>query len=69
LLERFARRADGDRHPGHLDADNLEEFKPIFLNSQHPPLEIGGALIPIDTTGFAQIDYSGLFQKLSSIIA
>jgi len=69
LLERFTRRAErSDRHPGHLDARNLDEFKPIFLNNQHLPLEIGGALIPVDTTDFDQIDYPGLYQKLSTIM-
>jgi predicted kinase len=70
LLERFSQRAEeSDRHPGHLDAGNLDEFKPIFLNNQHPPLEISGALIQVDTTDFEQIDYPGLYQMLNSLMA
>lgn len=70
LLERYTARAEAkDRHPGHLDASHLEALKPTFLNNQHPRLEIGGALIQVDTTDFEQIDYPGLYQKLNTLMA
>lgn len=48
LLDRFAMRR---RHPGHVDEVVLEEMRAgaTFLRSR--PLEIGGELIELDTSG------------------
>ncbi len=67
LLERFKRRSlSGERHPGHVDHLNYEEFEATVLQNQHDVLPIGGTVIRLDTTDFARVDYQALFEALRS---
>jgi len=67
LLERFKRRSlSGERHPGHVDHLYYEEFEATVLQNQHDVLPIGGAVIRLDTTDFARVDYQALFEALRS---
>jgi len=69
LFERFKKRANStERHPGHLDGDNLEEFKPSIQKGKIEALEIGGNVFDIDTTNFEDIDYKKLFDSIKSTI-
>ncbi len=69
LFERFRRRAEsGERHPGHVDSQNYEEFKKILLEGKFEKLDIGGEIIDIDTTDFAAIDYGRLYEKIRAVI-
>ena len=69
LLDRFTKRANSpDRHPGHIDSENLEEFRPMLLQGKIEALNIGGELFDIDTTDFDKVDYDGLIKNIYSII-
>lgn len=65
LFERFKKRSEsGERHPGHVDHKNYNEFKDILLKGKHEPLEIGGDIIEINTTNFDKINYKKFFKKI-----
>lgn len=59
LYDRFTTRAvNGERHPGHADADNLEEWKSYFADPKNVtgPLDVDSRVKRIDTTDFSSID-------------
>jgi predicted kinase len=65
LWQRFqARVASGERHPGHADQLNGEEFRSMLLNPKLDLLDIGGLTIEVDTTHFEQLDYDGLIAAI-----
>lgn len=67
LFERFKIRSEsGERHPGHVDHLNYDEFKDILLKGGHEKLDIGGRVFDIDTTDFNTIDYNKLFDAIKS---
>src|SRR5947209_9625972 len=67
LFERFKQRAEsGERHPGHVDKLNFEEFKPILLKGQLDPLEIGGRICEVDTTDLASLDYKKILKMIQA---
>ena len=67
VFERFADRAwRGDRHPGHVDADNVEEFKSELHRGRIDPLELSGPVIEVDTTDFDAIDFVAIHDQLKS---
>ncbi|HYP39015.1 MAG TPA: ATP-binding protein [Chloroflexia bacterium] len=67
LFSRFKERAEaGERHPGHVDTSNYEEMRDILLKGRHDPLDIGGAVIEVDTTDFTAIQYSKLLDAVQA---
>ena len=60
LFERFKQRATGgQRHPGHLDQQNIAVYEPIVTEGageRNAFLDIGGERIDIDTTDFDALD-------------
>jgi predicted kinase len=65
LYERFRERAEsGERHPGHGDAMNLDEFEDILRRGRHDPLDIDGAVYEVDMTDYDAIDYDGLYGAI-----
>ena len=57
LFERFKARVENDeRHPGHADSDNLEEWREKLNHDTSEPLDIEGTILRVDTTDFAAID-------------
>lgn len=67
LFERFKVRAEsGERHPGHVDHLNYDEFRATLHNSRSKILDIGGKVVEIDTTDFQTIDDSGLLKAIQS---
>jgi predicted kinase len=70
LYERFRERSEsGERHPGHVDDLNREEFEAILHRGRHDPLAIGGETFEIDMTDLDAIDYDGLYAALRAFIA
>ena len=68
LFERFkARTASGERHPGHVDHLNLDEFRAMLLTGDHESLDIGGQVYRLDTTDFKSIDYKKLYRMIRSV--
>lgn len=67
LFERFKNRSkSGERHPGHVDDQNCDEFKGRLLNGEHRALNIGGKVLDIDTTDFASIDCESVFSAIKA---
>jgi predicted kinase len=48
LVERYRTRPA--RHPGHLDAERVEELRARHASDLNGPLELDGALLELDTT-------------------
>jgi predicted kinase len=74
LRARFHRRSlSGERHPGHQDhrlAFGKEPRDPsldVPIPGRTPPLEIGGHVIELDTSDFAQLDYQGLLAQIKRL--
>ncbi len=58
LVARIRHRiASGQRHPGHCDELGAADLEIVRRRSDIQPLPIGGALLTIDTTDPACIDY------------
>lgn len=69
LLDRFTKRArSGNRHPGHVDAKNIDEWKSVLLRGKIDALDIGGELLDVDTTDFNKVNYDGLASAINSYI-
>jgi predicted kinase len=69
LFERFKKRSEsGERHPGHCDNSNYDEFKEILLKGKFEPMNIGGEIIVFDTTDFNNLDFEKVFDKIREII-
>jgi hypothetical protein len=69
LFQRFKERATlGERHPGHVETLNLEEFKPALLRGRDEVLEIGGMVIEVDMTDFGRVDYEGLVEEIRFVL-
>ncbi|HZU66096.1 MAG TPA: ATP-binding protein [Ktedonobacteraceae bacterium] len=65
LFQRFKdRAASSERHPGHVETANLEEFKPVLLRGRDEVMNLGGTVIELDTTDFATVDYEGLVKRV-----
>jgi len=69
LFERFKARAlDSERHAGHQDAENLEEFEKILaapLGEQR--ISIDSTIITVDTNDFEKVDYDTISEEVSTI--
>ena len=69
LYERFVQRSEnGERHPGHVDHLNYQEFAETLRNGWLEPLEIGGTLIQVDTTDYLQIDYERIYTAVQELL-
>jgi predicted kinase len=70
LFQRFKSRSQtGDRHPGHGDQDVLEELYRNLGIASSQALDIGGAVIEVDTTDFTQVDYQGILNQVKELIS
>ena len=53
LLQRFAdRAASPERHPGHCDTGNVEEFREELTRGFYDPLAVPGPVLTVDNTVF-----------------
>ena len=70
LQKRFFERVKiGERHPGHMDhLLSEEEFEQMLVTNKYGRLDVAGAMIEIDTSDFARLDYPGVIQKLRSYL-
>ncbi|PKL37025.1 hypothetical protein CVV38_04020 [Candidatus Peregrinibacteria bacterium HGW-Peregrinibacteria-1] len=68
LFERFKKRSESDeRHPGHVDDQNYDEFKNVLSKGKLPALDIEGKVLDIDTTDFEGIDYTLILSVIKSV--
>jgi len=69
LFERFKARAEsGSRHPGHGDETILKGFWGYLTSGYSSFLDIGSAIINVDTTDFAKVDYREILKKVNSFL-
>jgi predicted kinase len=69
LLERFAARsATAERHPGHGDQNNLEEFSAELLAGAYEPLDVPGEVLTIDATDPAAVPLDDLATQLAALL-
>ena len=69
LFDRFKQRSEsGKRHPGHCDTGNYEELKNSLLIGKYQPLDIESPVIVFDSTNLDQINYSIIFDQVSSLL-
>lgn len=69
LFERFKQRSEsGQRHPGHCDTSNYDEFKDLLLKGKFEPLDIGGEVVIFDSTDLNNLDYESIFNKVKQFI-
>ncbi len=65
LLERFKQRAEsGERHPGHVDCLNYDEFEAVLRQGDWDALEIDGRVVTVDTTDFEAVDYGQIISDI-----
>jgi predicted kinase len=68
LVRRFEQRAaSAERHPGHVEQANMDEFRDALLHSAYAPLPLDGACFVVDTTDFAAVAYDRLVQRLRMV--
>lgn len=69
LARRYQRRAEThERHPGHLDQILSDTFDAAQLERtfQHP-LDIGGHVLPVDSTDFKEDDFQKLLHSIEQL--
>jgi hypothetical protein len=67
LLRRFQQRtAFGERHPGHVDEGNLDEFRDSLRRAPWGALDIAGRVVYVDTTDFAAVDHDHILDVVGS---
>jgi hypothetical protein len=65
LLERFKQRAEsGERHPGHVDRLNYDEFEAALRQDDWDALEIDGRVVTVDTTDFEAVDWGQVINDI-----
>jgi predicted kinase len=69
LLQRFEQRAtSGERHPGHVEQQSLDEFRTLLANAAAEPIPIQGDLITLDTSDLDQVDLASITRQVRSYI-
>lgn len=67
LFQRFKNRSEsGERHPGHVDHLNYEEFKTTLIKGGYDLLDVESKVFEVDTSNFERIDYKILFEEIKS---
>lgn len=68
LVARFRQRAlSGERHPGHQDHLPPDPQLDASILGRLDPLDIGGHVIELDMSDFAQLDYDGLCARIRKL--
>lgn len=66
LFKRFKRRAESEeRHPGHVDADNLEEHRQRLMAGKAEALGIG-RVIEVETTEWERVEMEKVIRCLKT---
>ena len=68
LFARFRQRAGlPERHPGHVEAEVLQEMRER-LAAPFDPLDVSGTTVTIDTTDYARVDYRAILGRVRAVI-
>lgn len=68
LYERFSERAkSGNRHPGHGDVVNDDEWKSFFANAANLPevIDVQSKVIRVDTSDFSKLNIREILDTIS----
>ena len=69
LYKRFKVRSEsGERHKGHCDHLNYDEFREILLEGKLDILDIGADVIKVETSDFSKLDLDEVFEKIEANI-
>ncbi|WP_127717948.1 AAA family ATPase [Halobacteriovorax sp. HLS] len=69
LFNRFkARSESGQRHQGHCDHLNYDEFRDVLLNGRLDILDIDAEVIKLDTTDFSELNLDEVYEKINKEI-
>jgi predicted kinase len=69
LFDRFKQRSEsGERHAGHVDHLNYEEFKESLLSGRIDILDIGASVIKVNTTNIDDIELKEVDAYLESTL-
>ncbi|MFI7364183.1 AAA family ATPase [Streptomyces sp. NPDC050149] len=69
LLNRFtARSSSTERHPGHCDDQNIDEFRGELLAGHYEPLDLPGPLLTVNTTRFDHVNIDALAAQVSALL-
>lgn len=69
LFDRFAARAaTAERHPGHGDTANLDEFRAELLAGRYEPLDVPGEVLTVDTTNPAEVSIPDLARQVGALL-
>lgn len=69
LFERFKQRAEsGLRHPGHVDAQCLDEFRASLAQDRALRLDLDGDWLEVDTTDFSAVHYEAILGQIESAL-
>ena len=68
LVSRLKRRyRSGERHPGHAESAELyADLDADLARGTFGPLDVGDALIRVDTTDFESVDYEAVLTAVES---
>lgn len=66
LFERYKRRLQSDRHPGHAEIGGLEDARRDLTRGKCDALVIDGTTLEIDTTDFDRLDLRALVESVAS---
>ena len=70
ILDRYRRRVEtGERHPGHVDAQNYAEIRAAAEAGRNGPLDLGGPIYRLDVSDFAAVDRERLYSWLAAVLA
>jgi len=69
LFHRFRQRAEaGQRHDGHVDLLSLDELRANLQQQRPVHLQIESAVIPVDSTDFAALDYETILAQVQALM-
>ncbi len=69
LFERFRQRStSGERHPGHVDHLNFQEFKPALMKGKRERLDLSGETYEVDTSDFSKLNYEQLLATVKGAL-
>ena len=69
LAQRYRRRAEsGERHVGHRDWELSENFDAAEMERRFQPLDIGGGVLPVDTTDLGDAELEKLCKTVAQLL-
>jgi shikimate kinase len=69
LIKRFQQRAEsGERHPGHVDSGNIDEFREVLMVGKMAVLDVPGSVLEVNTTDFTQVQYDVVIDQVRSLL-